>query len=156
MAPDRPGTRVFPPALPAAALVLAIALQWLLPLDLLPRPPSTALRLIGLLLIAAAFALMVWAVRTFRRAGTSPNPHGTASALVEAGPFRFSRNPMYLGLQVVLGGIGLAVPLEWAIILLPFLWAALHFWVVLPEEAYLGRRFGPAYEGYLARTRRWI
>lgn len=153
---DRPNVAFFPPAGLAAAILTAILLQWLVPLRLLP-PRGTGWSLAtGLVLIALALGLALWGVRTFRTAGTNVDPHRPALRLVETGPYRLTRNPMYLGMVILMLGLGLAASLDWAIVLAPLLWAALHFGVVLREEAYLSAKFGAPYRALLARTRRWL
>jgi protein-S-isoprenylcysteine O-methyltransferase Ste14 len=155
VAEDRPDIVAFPPLLALGAVIAAVVLGWLLPLHFLP-PPAPVTVLPGLLLIVAALALVLWGDRAFKRAGTNVNPRRPALHLVETGPYRFTRNPMYLGMVVFLFGLGLAASLDWALILTPVLWAALHFGVVLREEAYLSAKFGAPYVAFLGRTRRWI
>lgn len=156
MADDRPNLLFFPPLGFAVAVALSVVLQWLAPLGLMPpRFTGWALAL-GLALIAAALGLALWGERTFKRAGTHVNPQRPALALVEDGPYRFTRNPMYLGMVLFLVGLGFAFALDWALPLAVALWAALHFGVVLREEAYLAAKFGDPYRVFIGRTRRWL
>ena len=99
---------------------------------------------------------MLWAVIAFRRARTTIIPHQPPSALVETGPFRFSRNPIYLADLIILAGwcLGLGAPA--ALILLIPLWWVLRARFILPEEDRLARHLGSAYTDYKARVRRWI
>ena len=76
--------------------------------------------------------------------------------VVETGPYRFTRNPMYLGMVIIQIGLCLTFSLDWLIFLTPILWAALHFGVVLREEAYLEAKFGAPYQHFKGRTRRWL
>jgi protein-S-isoprenylcysteine O-methyltransferase Ste14 len=108
--------------------------------------------------IAAAVALAAWSIASFKRAGTTTDPGdpARASALVTAGPFRWVRNPMYLGLVIILAAIALgsSSPAAWLV------WLALpayltHFQIV-PEERLLTGRFGPEYLDYRRRTGRWL
>ena len=156
MSQDRPDILVLPPVVFGAALLLALILEWILPLGLLPRPLATATLLPGLGLIVVGLMVGGWGFRTFRREGTNVNPHRSALHLVETGPFRYMRNPMYLGMVLMILGIGLAASLDWAVLFVPVVWAMLHYGVVLREEAYLRRKFGAPYEAWIGRTRRWI
>lgn len=96
------------------------------------------------------------AVLAFRRAATSPNPWRPSTALVTSGPYRFTRNPMYLGMLLLyLGGSCWGNSL-WPIFFLPFVLGIMQFGVILREEAYLEAQFGDAYREYRARVRRWL
>ncbi|HEV2446437.1 MAG TPA: isoprenylcysteine carboxylmethyltransferase family protein [Candidatus Sulfopaludibacter sp.] len=90
-----------------------------------------------------------------RRAGTSPNPNRPTTALVVTGPYRFTRNPLYLSMALIYAGIALAASFLGALVLLPVAMAIVDRNAVL-EEAYLERRFGDAYRAYKARVRRWV
>lgn len=91
-----------------------------------------------------------------RRSGQSENPYKKTTEIIETGPYRLTRNPMYL--QMVLVCIGLAVLLGnlWVLILTPVCALVLHFLVILPEETYLERKFGDEYLACKQRVRRWI
>ena len=111
---------------------------------------------LGLAPVAVGLALALWAARLFRRAATPVTPWETPSALVAAGPYRFTRNPMYLGLALCLSGLPV-----WLGTLTPFLVVPLFVWVItarfiLGEEQRLEKRFGSRYRAYKARVRRWI
>jgi protein-S-isoprenylcysteine O-methyltransferase Ste14 len=90
------------------------------------------------------------------RAGTSPNPHVASTALVETGPFRLSRNPLYVSMVLVFCGLACLLRTPWALVLMPLAIAAVQVWVIVPEELYLAQRFGDGYAAYRARVRRWI
>jgi protein-S-isoprenylcysteine O-methyltransferase Ste14 len=107
-------------------------------------------------LIALGIVLIVWSGLAFRRARTTIVPHQPPSALVETGPYRFSRNPIYLADLVILAGwaLGLGAPLA-LILLAPFREILLRRFI-LPEEAVLERDLGPAYLDYKARVGRWF
>jgi protein-S-isoprenylcysteine O-methyltransferase Ste14 len=83
-------------------------------------------------------------------------PNRPASTLVTHGPFRLSRNPMYLGLSLVYLGVTLLVNSVWPLLLLPLVIAILQPTVIRLEERYLGARFGTAYDEYCRRVRRWL
>lgn len=153
---DAPDILVFPPLAALVAALVALGLEWVLPLGVLPPPESVWALLVGLVVIAAAIGLAVWGSLVFKAAGTNVNPRQPALRLVETGPYRFTRNPMYLGMVIFQVGLALAASLDWAIGLAPLLLAVLHFGVVLREEAYLTDKFGAPYRDFLSRSRRWI
>ncbi|MFW8593509.1 methyltransferase family protein [Cribrihabitans neustonicus] len=151
-----PNIAVYPPAVSVAAPLLAVALEWAVPLGLLPAAGSPAILLPGIAVLGGA-GLLAWSgVRAFQAAETNVDPRRPALALVRGGPFRVSRNPMYLGMVLFQIGLALTFSLDWALPGALGVWAFLHFGVVLREEAYLTSRFGQAYRDYLAKTRRWL
>ena len=145
--------RILPPIYFAAAVGAMIALHFLFPVMKFGQAAFTAA---GIALILAGVAIATWARGLFRRAGTTVKPFQESSALVTAGPYRFTRNPMYVGMVTGLLGVGL-----WLGSLLPFLvvpifatWIERRF--IRYEEAGLERKFGAAYRDYTGRVRRWI
>ena len=100
---------------------------------------------------------MVWAVAVFRREDTEVNPTSrTNRKLVTYGPYRFSRNPMYLGLVTVTLGIAVWVG-AWPMLIAPIAVFAILNWVHIPfEEAKMRAQFGATYEQYVERVRRWV
>lgn len=132
-------------------------MEFLVPLSLLWPPVLISLpTLISLLLISAGLGLAIWSVRAFDAAGTPVEPTRPTLHIVTRGPYRFSRNPIYLGFLLVFAGLCLGFSLEWGFLALPLLWLTLDRVVVLREEAYLTRKFGDQYTAYLRATRRWI
>ncbi len=110
----------------------------------------------GALLLATGVAIAVWAQVLFRRARTTTVPGGTSSSLITAGPYRFSRNPMYVGLILAYVGEAGILRQVWPVILLPFVVAYLN-WIVIPvEEGRLRDAFGEAYDRYCSSVRRWL
>ena len=151
-APDHgPGVRLPPPVLVAAALAAAWLLQRVAPVPLGPPLPK-----IGALVIFAALALTGWAVLVLVKAGNDPRPDKPDAAMVEAGPYRFSRNPIYLGFLVAVAGFALRWGDLWGWVALALSHLLLDRLVVAREEAYLTRRFGAAYDAYRGRVRRWL
>ena len=134
-------------------LVTAVAFTIVAPLRFLP--PSAPSVLPGGLLAATGITLWVWGRRTMSRQLTSPDPASAPSALVDDGPYRFSRNPTYMGLVVVFLGAAVAFNAAW---LLGF--TAAEFLLAdrqaRREESYLALRFGEAYLEYRSRVRRWL
>lgn len=154
---DNPGLPHLPPTYPVAFLVLAVILEFVLPIRFLAAPALFSLQsLAGAVLLIAGLTLDIWAFKLFKAAGTNPEPFKPTTAIVAHGPYRFTRNPMYVGFLLSFAGIGLLFALEWTLIELPALWLVLDRVVVQREEAYLTRKFGADYAAFLAKTRRWI
>lgn len=152
--PDNAGLILPPPLFLAIALAGAIALDFLIPIAFVPLWHVASLSA-GVVLIALALGLAFWGEHTFKRHNTDVRPWKPTSRIVETGPFAYVRNPIYVGFVLVLIGVGFAAALEWALILAPVLWIALHFLVVRREEDYLTRKFGGVYTAYLTKVRRW-
>lgn len=101
-------------------------------------------------------AIFVWGLVTFRKHDTPVPTIEASRVLVTTGPYRFSRNPIYLGMTILYLGLTLSFHGVAALIFLPGILIAMHRGVILQEEAYLHRRFGADYEDYLAHTNRWF
>ncbi len=106
--------------------------------------------------MAGGLALGIWAVLSFRRAGTTPDPHGEVTAFVTSGPLRFSRNPMYLTNVVFQIGVALLLDNAWILMLVPVTWLLLDRVVIAGEERYLSSKFGQTFDEYRRRVRRWL
>lgn len=147
-----PGVRVPPPLIFATFAVVGFALDWIFPLVAVPG----FARALGVALFLAGIGLELWAVALFWRRGTNPFPWTADDALVAEGPYRFTRNPMYLGMTANVAGLGLALasPLM-ALMALPAA-VVVDRSVIAREEAYLLHRFGAAYGGYRDAVRRWL
>ena len=143
-----------PPIWALAYVFVCAAISWAL---CWPSLSSPALKLVGIALTALAFIPPVWAVILFRRAGTQVSPTSPVNAkLVTAGPYRFTRNPMYLGLVIVSLGIALWVG-AWPMLAAPVAVFATANFVHIPfEEAKMRRQFAAAYDDYTRRVRRWV
>jgi protein-S-isoprenylcysteine O-methyltransferase Ste14 len=151
-----PDIRYPPPLL----FVLGIVGGWLLyrvfPLPLVGPTARSAAALVGWLLVALGSGLAVWGMATLRGAGTPIRPNQPASTLVTHGPYRRSRNPMYVGLSVVYLGVMLLVNSVWTVLFVPVVMAILFLAVIRHEERYLAATFGVAYVEYRQRVRRWL
>lgn len=150
---DNPGVMAPPPLIFLAALVAGLLIQRAFPMPFLAAPWARAA---GVLLVAAAFALAGSAARMMRRAGTNIDPRKPATTLVVDGPFRFTRNPLYLSLTLLYGGISCLANALWPLVLLPGVLAMIRYGVIAREERYLERKFGEAYLRYKASVRRWV
>jgi len=150
---DSPGVRVPPPAFYALAVLGGYMLnrRWPLPLanGLVVHAVATALTV-------ASLALMISSIGNFRRSRTSIVPIRPATALVISGPYRFTRNPMYVSFAVLTVALGIFMGSWWPIVLLIPALIAVRAFVIAPEERYLKRRFGADYVGYTQRVRRWV
>lgn len=154
---DAAAVRVFPPAVPLATILLGVALEWLWPIPLgFEPPPPVRYALGGAIVAGAILGLGLWSVRLIRGSGQSENPWKPTTEIIERGPYRVTRNPLYL--QMVLACVGVAVALwnVWILALTPVCAWLLQRLAILPEEAYLERKFGDAYRDYRRRVRRWL
>ena len=154
---DRAEVRFFPPGVPLITILIGVGLQRLWPLDLgfsLPAPGRYWAG--GVLVVGSLLGLGLWSVILFRRSGQSVSPGTQTPEIVESGPFRITRNPMYL--QMVLACLGFSVILSnlWILALTPVCGLILQRFSILPEEAYLERKFGEPYLDYKRRVRRWL
>jgi protein-S-isoprenylcysteine O-methyltransferase Ste14 len=145
--------RIIPPGWLVIGLFAVFALHHLCPLRQLLKPP---LSWAGVLLICVGLALAAGGVGAFRLAGTSVIPFARSTALVTGGVYRLTRNPMYLGLTLILGGTAWLLGSLGAFLPLPFFIALLQGAYVTPEERFLEDIFGSDYARYKMRVRRWI
>ncbi|HEX8153352.1 MAG TPA: isoprenylcysteine carboxylmethyltransferase family protein [Thermoanaerobaculia bacterium] len=144
-----PGVHVPPPVIYAVIFAIGVAARrWV---DVRVEQPTAAM-----VLLVLSLSVVVWGMGTMRRARTSVLPNRPANALVDFGPFRFSRNPLYVAMTLGYVSAALAVDAAAALVLLPVAVAIIHFGVIKREEQYLERRFGDEYRAYCARVRRWI
>lgn len=150
---DTSGIRVPPPVYYVAGFLVGIALELMLPTSW----PPFGIRLAATLLAGGAWlALDGAAMVFFRRAGTSMVPMNPTTALVTSGPYRFTRNPMYLGMAFLYIAFAFAFGVIWALAVLPAVVVIVDRFVIAREEPYLERKFGQAYRDYKARVRRWL
>src|SRR5450759_184162 len=128
---DNAGVRVFPPALYAAPLLCGV-------------------------LLAAGVGLAAPGAASFRHSGTPLNPTRPAATLVTTGPYRLTRNPIYVGMATTYAGVTLLAGTWWPAAFRPPAGLAVDRLGIAKEESYLRRRFGSAYDEYCARVRRWL
>jgi protein-S-isoprenylcysteine O-methyltransferase Ste14 len=153
---DHANVPVLPPVLVGIGLAAGFLLKWLVPIPLVPPSLEGPVCFAGAGLFLLGVAFGGWALATFFRARTSPHPTHPASALVTWGPYRVSRNPMYVGLSAAMAGIALLANTPWVLAAIPPVALALSRLVIDREESYLERKFGEEYRAFLARTRRWL
>ncbi|RDV05583.1 methyltransferase family protein [Undibacter mobilis] len=154
---DNPGVIAPPPLIALAVLVAGLLLDWLLPAYLLSVLLSWGTRiLLGLELIGGGAALIVIAMRAFRAAGTHVEPWKPSTALVAGGLYAYVRNPIYVGMILILAGLAVLLASDWMLVLTIVVFIpAIHFGVVLREERYLAAKFGAPYRGYLQKVPRY-
>jgi protein-S-isoprenylcysteine O-methyltransferase Ste14 len=152
-APDNPGVIAPPPLIYAGALAIGLLVNRLYPIAFLPRGLS---RVLGWPLIVGGLVIGSLGFREMKRAGTNVDPREPTTAIVTEGPYRFTRNPLYLCLTLVYAGISALANALWAVLLLPGVLAVMRRGVIEREERYLERKFGDEYVNYKARVRRWI
>ncbi len=151
--PDNPGVIVLPPLVYGAAFVVGTVLQWGFPRSILPADVAAPG---GLAALAWGAILAIWSRRALESAHTAVHPSRPATVLVVTGPFRFSRNPMYLARTLLYVGLALLANALWVLAALVPVLIAIHYGVITREERYLERKFGDAYVHYRTAVRRWL
>lgn len=142
-----------PPALFGIAFAVGMAINYTKPE---PLHRSSTIAHLGLGLLALGVVIAVSAALTFLIRRTTLNPFGEPSTFVASGPFRFTRNPMYLSLVIVYLGGTLAVDSPWPLLILPLPLLAVIRFVIPNEEAQMAETFGQSYTDYCTRVRRWV
>lgn len=153
--PRGPRIHLPPPLLVAAWYFAGYGVDRLLPLRI-PEFLMPVSRPVGGGVVILGMGLAFWAMGLFRRARTTVLPFKAATTLVIAGPFRFSRNPIYAGMLLIYLGSGLWSGLIWVLLLIPLVLASLRGLAIDAEEAHLRERFGDQYLEYQRRVRRWL
>ena len=150
---DNPGVWFPPPLWYGLAVFSGILLEHRWPL---PIPVAPLTTIAGVFFVAGWIALALASIGRFRGSETSIVPIRPATALVLSGPYRYTRNPMYVSLALLTIACGLFLATWWPIVLLVPTLVIVRQLVILPEERYLRRRFGGEYEAYTRRVRRWL
>ena len=154
---DRANVLLFPPLIPLGVIVVSVLLGYGLPVwERTPHVTNGLWLSVGIILGVAGLVLIISALFYFKKHQTPPQPHKPTKKIVSVGPYRFTRNPMYLGGNLLLLGLSF-------LFYLPWVWAAFlialplnHWGIVLAEEEYLERKFGKKYRDYKKTVRRWI
>lgn len=150
---DRAGVIAPPPLIYAGIFLIGYLFQRAYPLPLFPEPFNSFL---GASLIIVSLLLAISGMWALKRAGTHIDPFKPTTVLVVDGPYRFSRNPLYLSLTFLYTGIAVLFNLCGPILILPLALILMQFGVVIREERYLEKKFGEDYRLYRAHVRRWI
>lgn len=151
--PDHAGVAFHPPILLGGFLLLGFVLRALVPLAFAPAEVASIL---GPVIVVLAFAVFLWAAATMRRRGASIPTGEPTAVIVSGGPYRYSRNPIYVAMVVLLVGVGFWVNSLWFVGLAILAVILLSWGVISREEAYLERKFGSEYASYKSRVRRWL
>jgi protein-S-isoprenylcysteine O-methyltransferase Ste14 len=153
---DAAAVRFPPPLIPLATILLGGLFDRFWPIDL-GFVRSAPIRYgIGGLVMTCALTLASWAIAHFRQSGQDEKPWTTTTAIVGAGPYRFTRNPMYLAMVLLCVGAAVLLSNWWILALTPVCAFALWWFAIRPEEAYLENKFGENYRAYKRRVRRWL
>jgi len=144
---------VHPPIIALFYMLIAYLLGWLVQI---PFEAPGPIRIAGFALACIGFLFGVGAFVEFSRARTTVDPHGSVTQVVTTGIYRFTRNPIYMGLLLIIIGLPLNSGFYWGILLAPFFIVTMNRLVIEKEEAYLEKKFGETYTGYKSRVRRWL
>ncbi len=150
---DHAQVMVAPPLVFWGYLLGALLLNWVVPF---PTPQTAILRVIGGLAVMGGIWLVAAAVSQMMKAHTTPDPHQPTTALVTGGPYRLTRNPIYLGFFLIYMGFTLLAGILWGLLLSPFLLWTITNAAIHAEEVYLEKKFEERYASYKSRVRRWI
>jgi protein-S-isoprenylcysteine O-methyltransferase Ste14 len=153
--PNHPKVIVFPPLIPAATILLAICLQYAVPIHAIAALDRTWRIAIGSLLMTGVL-LPVIGIRSMTRHGTNISPLAPTTVLVTEGVFSWTRNPFYTGGTLAMLGLAFLLDIDWLLVLAIPSAVLLHFGVVKPEETYLTARFGDAYRHYEEAVPRYL
>ncbi len=151
-----PVMRVPPPWAFILMYLAGVALQRILPMGIRSPELTWIIRVAGFVFVVVGIAFAASALGIFRKAKTTTVPFATPSTLVISGPYRFTRNPMYVGLTLIYLGVAGTRNEIWPVVLLPLLLAYINFLVIPVEEKNLRGVFGDTYKAYGTRVRRWL
>jgi protein-S-isoprenylcysteine O-methyltransferase Ste14 len=152
-APDTAHVLILPPLLYGAAFLIGLLLHWGFPVHILP---STLARGIGVVCVLVSLPLALATFRALSRAHTPVDPMKPTTTLVTGGPFRYSRNPIYVALTLLYLGVAFLVNAWWILLLVVPVLLVIRYGVIAREEAYLTRKFGDVYRQYTTQVRRWL
>ena len=149
---DSPHVVAPPPLIYLAGLGVGFFLQWIVPISFMPEN----LVPIGIIFVVSSILLVIGAIRSFMMAKTNIDIRKPSTNIVATGPYRFSRNPMYLSMALLVAGIAIWVNSLWILIpLIPSL-IVIQIGVIAREEKYLTEKFGDEYVQYKTQVHRWI
>jgi len=151
---DNSNAVVRPPVAWALVFIAGLGVDWLYPLRFVPQ--SVPAVWIGGAVFSVGLVLAIWAITTIRRAGTQVETYKPTTAIVENGPYRFTRNPIYLGMFLGQTGLAIGFNSAWILAMLVPFYFVIRFGVIAREEAYLEHKFGEVYLAYKSRVRRWL
>ena len=152
---DRPNVRIPPPLVFFALLCIAGVLEYWIGVDY-PKGPLELRISVALIVFIFSGYLALHAFVILKKRGTYIDPNKPTTQIVDEGPFRYSRNPMYLSLVLVLLALSVLFISIWFLISAVGLWFVIDRFAVAPEELYLELKFGDRYKEYKLKVRRWI
>ena len=150
---DHPGLIAPPPIIYLISIATGLALHYFSPMSILPNSIGVWL---GGLIIVLSVSVLALCLREFQRWKTPVNPHRPTAAIIQTGPFGYSRNPVYISLTGLQTGIAFIANSMWVLALLVPTLMIIYGGVILREERYLERKFGTEYTNYKASARRWF
>ncbi|MEE9139266.1 MAG: isoprenylcysteine carboxylmethyltransferase family protein [Alphaproteobacteria bacterium] len=150
---DHPGVIARPPLIYLAALAVGLVPEFLWPSDMLSVPRRLVL---GLFFIASGASLMGLAIREFKKAETHFRTDRPVTAIITTGPFRITRNPIYIALSLIYVGIAVGLDSLWVLAMLVPVLIVIRYGVIAREERYLESKFGDGYRSYKSSVRRWL
>lgn len=150
---DNPGVIAPPPLVFAGPLAVGLLLHKFFPQKFVPRWIGITLGSLG---VISGVMLIRGGFREMLAAKTNVDPRQPATTIVTEGPYRYTRNPLYMGMALMYAGITFLANALWAILLLPVVLVVMVYGVIKREEQYLERKFGEQYLSYKARVRRWF
>lgn len=154
MSDDHPKVLTYPPIIFGVGIALGYLIEWQFPSDVgIQQPWRDAL---GGLLVVLGAVLLFGAGLAMRQAHTSADPYKPSTALVTSGPFRVTRNPIYLAWLPLVAGISIFTGTIWPLIMMAPVYVVVDRFIVAPEEAYLAEKFGASYQAYREKVRRWL
>jgi protein-S-isoprenylcysteine O-methyltransferase Ste14 len=150
---DNPGVVARPPLIYLCSILIGLALQFVWPLKVLPAALEATL---GGSLMLVAIVLFILSVRQFLAIGTAIQTHRPTTTILRTGPYRFSRNPIYLSFTLLYIGIGVWVNSAWLLAMVISTLVVISYGVITREERYLAHKFGDEYLRYKVSVRRWL
>jgi len=148
-----PGIMIPPPLIYIIGFLFAYILDRLYPIPMLGPPLSIVL---ALLAVTPSAVLGLWSLLEFWRARTNPLPHKPTSSLVIVGPYRVTRNPMYVSLSLIYVSFGFLLSMAWSFVVFPAVIFIVNIYVIGREESYLEAKFGEQYRAYKKQVHRWL
>lgn len=150
---DHANVKIEPIVLLLVHIFALFLLRWLWPLS---AGFPEVFEWLGYALVVIGIGLIAGARMQFIQAHTTRDPHGSVTSIVTSGLYRFSRNPIYLGLVCLLPGFSFMFRTYWGLLLSPLFIVLMNTLVIQQEEAYLEKKFGDVYADYQSRVRRWL
>ena len=139
-----------------AVLLTGLALHFYWPLTIQVYAETIPLKVIGTPLLLIGAVIILVAKRELEIHNQPSEPKATTTALIQSGLFKYSRNPLYLGLLIAFCGLAIAINKPWWLILAPLAVILTNYLLIIPEEQYLEKKFGEKYLSYKKSARRWI